>query len=487
MVCLWTSPAGLQVSPVECRRYHWKSQTSQYVSGSLQQVSRCLQQNPGGIIGCREPRSMSLEVSSRSPGVSSRIQEVSLDVANLIVHLWMSPAGLQGLQQNPGHIIGCRKPHGMPLDISSRSPRGSRGIQEGSLDVVNVNIPLVKAPASLQVSPAESRRYHWMSQTLWYVSGCHQQVSRCLQWNPGGIIGCREPRGMSLEVSSRSPGVSSRIQEVSLDVANLMVRRWMSPAGLQVSPAESRRDHWMSRTLWYVFGCLQVSPAESRRYHWMLRTSWYVSGCLQQVSRWLQQNPGCIIGCRKPHGMSLDVSSRSPGVSSRVQELSVDVVNIDVCLAKAPASLQVAPAESRRYRWMSRSSWYVSGCLQQVSSGLQWKPGGIIGCSECQQMSCEGSSKSLGVSSRIQEVSLDEPNLVVCLWTSPAGLQVPPAQSKRYHWMWRTLWYVSGCLQQVSRCVQHNPGGIIGCSERRHMSCEGSSESPADSRRYHWM
>ena len=137
----------------------------------------------------------------------------------------------------------------MSLDISSR-------VQEVSLDVANIDVCLAMAPASLQVSPAESRRYHWMSRTSWYVSGHLQQVSRCLQQNPGGIIGCCEPRGTSLDVSSRSPGISSRIQEVSLDVVNLVVCLWRSPAGLQVSPAESRRDHWMSQTSWYVSGGL---------------------------------------------------------------------------------------------------------------------------------------------------------------------------------------------------------------------------------------
>ena len=91
------------------------------------------------------------------------------------------------------------------LSISpGRSPGVSSGIQEVSLDVANVDICLAKAPASLQVSPAESRRYHWMLRTLWYVSGHLQQVCRHLQQNPGGMIGCREPRGMSLDVSSRS-------------------------------------------------------------------------------------------------------------------------------------------------------------------------------------------------------------------------------------------------------------------------------------------
>ena len=195
------------------------SRTLWYVSGGLQQVS------------------------SRSPGVSTRIQDVSLDVANLMVCLWMSPAGLQ---ENPGGIIGGREPRGMSLDISSRSPGGSSGIQEVSLDVANIDVCLVKAPASLQVSPAESRRYHWMSRTSWHVAGCLQQVSRCLQWNPGGIIGCREPRGMSLDVSSSSPGGSSGIWEVSLDVVNIDVCLAKAPASLQVSPAESRWYHWMS-------------------------------------------------------------------------------------------------------------------------------------------------------------------------------------------------------------------------------------------------
>ena len=102
--------------------------------------------------------------------------------------------------------------------------------------------------------------------------------------------------------------------------------------------------------------------------------STYALRRLQQVSRCLQQNPGGISGCSAPCGMSLDVSSRSRGVSSRIQEASLDVANLMVC------------------RWMS-------------PAGLQWNPGGIIGCSECQYMSCEGSSESPGVSSRIQEVS----------------------------------------------------------------------------------
>ena len=108
MVRLWMSPAALQVSPAESR----------------------------GIIGCSEHRHMCCEGSSDSPGVSSGIQEVSFDVANLVVCLWTSPAGLQ---VSPG--------------VSSR-------IQEVSLDVANVDICLAKPPVSLQVSPAESRRYH---------------------------------------------------------------------------------------------------------------------------------------------------------------------------------------------------------------------------------------------------------------------------------------------------------------------------------------
>ena len=68
-----------------------------------------------------------------------------------------------------------------------------------------------------------------MSRTSWHVSRYLQQVSRCLQQNPAGIIGCGEPGGMSLELSSRSPGISSRIQEESLDVANLVECLWTSP------------------------------------------------------------------------------------------------------------------------------------------------------------------------------------------------------------------------------------------------------------------
>ena len=145
--------------------------------------------------------------------------------------------------------------------------------------------------------------------TSWCISGCLQQ-------NPGGVIGCSEHQHMSCKGSSESPGVSSRIQEVSLDVANLMVCLWTSPAGR----------------------C--VSPAESRRYHWMLQTSWYVTGCLPQVSRCLQENPGGIIGCHKPCGMSLDVCSRSPGVSSRIQEVSLGVANLVVhcCSSMSPGA-----------------------------------------------------------------------------------------------------------------------------------------------------
>ena len=84
---------------------------------------------------------------------------------------------------------------------------------------------------------------------------------------------------------------------------------------------------------------------------------------------------------------------------------------------------------------MSRTSWYVSGYIQQVSRCLQRSPGGIIGCSQHRCMSGEGSSESPGVSSGIQEVSLDVVNLVVCLWTSPGGLQVSPAESSMYHWV----------------------------------------------------
>ena len=41
-------------------------------------------------------------------------------------------------------------------------------------------------------------------------------VAGHLPRDPEGIIGCCEPHGISLDVSSRSLGVSSRIQEVSL-------------------------------------------------------------------------------------------------------------------------------------------------------------------------------------------------------------------------------------------------------------------------------
>ena len=155
----------------------------------------------------------------------------------------------------------------------------------------------------------------------------------------------------------------------------------------------------------------------------MYQTSWYVSGHLQQVSRCLQHNPSGIIGCGEPCGMSLDVSSRSPGVSSIIPEVSLDVVNVNICLAKAPASLQRTPGG-------------IIGCSehQHMScKGSSESPGGIMGCSEHRHLSCAGSSQSPGVSNRLPEISLDVVNLMVCLWTSPAGLQVSPADSRRYH------------------------------------------------------
>ena len=78
----------------------------------------------------------------------------------------------------------------------------------------------------------------------------------------------------------------------------------------------------------------------------MSQTSWYVSGRLQQ-------NPGGISGCCEHCGRSLDISSRSPGLSSGILEVSFDVVNINVCRAKAAASLQVSAVESQRYQSMS--------------------------------------------------------------------------------------------------------------------------------------
>ena len=248
-------------------------------------------------MGCSECRHMSCKGSSESPGVSSRIQEVSLDVMNIMVCLWISPVGLQ---RNPGGIIGCSQHRCMPGEGSSESPGVSSRIQEVSLDVTNLVVCLWTSPGGLQVSPAESSRYHCVSPTLWYVSGCLQQASRHLQQNPGWVIGFCESCGMSLDISSRSPGVSGGIQEVSLDVANIDVCLAKAPATLQVS----------------------------------------------------QQNPGGIIGCREPRGMSLDVSSRSPGVSSRLQEVSLDVVNLVVHLWMSPAGLQVSPVGSRRCHWM---------------------------------------------------------------------------------------------------------------------------------------
>ena len=272
---------------------------------------------------------MSLDVSSRSPGVSSGIQEGSFEVANVDICLVKAPGCLwqvsRCLQRNPGGIIGCSKCQHMSCEGAGESRGVSSAIQELSFDVANLVLCLWTSPVGLQVSPAESRRYHWMSQSLWYVSGCLQEVCRCFQQNPEGIIGCHKPHGMFLDVSSGSPGLSSRIQKVSLDVVNVMVGLWISPAGLQ------------------------VSLAESRRYHWMEQTSTYVLQRLQRVSTCLQQNPGGIIGCCEPCGRSLDVSSRSPGISSRIQEVSLDVVNLMVCLGLSPAGLQVSLTESRRY------------------------------------------------------------------------------------------------------------------------------------------
>ena len=48
-------------------------------------------------------------------------------------------------------------------------------------------------------------------------------------------------------------------------------------------------------------------------------------------------------------------------------------------------------------------------------------------------MSCEGSSKSLGVSSAIQKASLHVVNLMLCLWVSPAGLQADSFPSLMLH------------------------------------------------------
>ena len=157
----------------------------------------------------------------------------------------------------------------------------------------------------------------------------------------------------------------------------------------------------------------------------MSQTSWYVSGCLQQVSRCLQQNPGGIIGCRQHHCMSLDISSRSPGVSSGIQAVSLDVVNIDGCLAKGSSKSPGVSSEN---------------------------PGGIIGCCEARDTSLDVSSRSPGVTSRIQEVSLDVVNHMVGCWMSSGRLQQNP-ESSRYHWMSLMSWYVSGYLQQVSRCL----------------------------------
>ena len=79
-------------------------------------------------MGCSKPCGTSLDISSRAPGVSSGIWEASLDAANLHICLVM---------------------------VFRRS-------QEVSFDEAKLNICLVKPPMSLQVSPAELRRYHWM-------------------------------------------------------------------------------------------------------------------------------------------------------------------------------------------------------------------------------------------------------------------------------------------------------------------------------------
>src|ERR1700692_1166684 len=252
-----------------------------------------------------------------------------------------------------------------------------------------------------------------MWQTSTYVLRRLQMVSRCLQRIPGGIIGCGEPRHMSCKGSRWSPGVSSGFQEVLFDVANLVVCLAKAPDGLQ------------------------VSPVDSRRYYWMWRTSTYVLRRPQMVSRCLQRIPGGIIHRGESRSMSCEGSRWSPGVSSEFQEVLLDVANLDICLAKAPDGLQVSPANSRRYYWMWRTSTYVLRRLQMVSRCLQRIPGGIIGRGESRSMSCEGSRWSPGVSSRFQEVLLAVANLVVCLAKGPDGLQVSPADSRRYYWPWR--------------------------------------------------
>ena len=83
------------------------------------------------------------------------LQEVSWDVANLVVCLWTSPAGLQVLPAESGGIIGCSKPWHMSCEGLQQNPGGI-------FDVMKLNICLAKAPTSLQVSPVELRRYHWM-------------------------------------------------------------------------------------------------------------------------------------------------------------------------------------------------------------------------------------------------------------------------------------------------------------------------------------
>src|ERR1700692_1134592 len=126
-------------------------------------------------------------------------------------------------------------------------------------------------------------------------------------------------------------------------------------------------------------------------------------------ARCLQRIPGGIIGCGEPRHMSCEGSRWSPGVSSGFQKVLLDVANLDICLAR----LQM-----------------ISRCLQRI-------PGGIIGRGESRSMSCEGSRWSPGVSSGFQEVLLDVANLDMCLAKAPDGLQVSPADSRRYYWPWR--------------------------------------------------
>ena len=78
-------------------------------------------------------------------------------------------------------------------------------------------------------------------------------------------MGCSEPCGTSLDISSRAPGVSSAIWEAALDAANLHVCLVMVSRRCQeVSFDEAKLKICLVKP-----PSLQVSPVEMRRYPWM--------------------------------------------------------------------------------------------------------------------------------------------------------------------------------------------------------------------------